>query len=369
MMIPFENILNNLQESVLLFDKKGKLIYINKAGEELFLRSYKDLKERHFNSIFTLSKDISHLISKTFQDGRAYKGKDMEMRDINEVNVDIYACPFYEDNYNANQRENYREIKGLIVSLKENTTLADPEDYYFDSLLYLLGSIAHEIKNPLSGVKGAAQILMNSNPQFADNECLKVILKETDRLNGVLQGYLSMTTKPVFNKLNIHEVLEHSLKVLEPEVRKKKIKLIKSYDPSLPDITGDEGKLLQVFINLFKNAIEALETKKSNREITVSSRFSNEYIVIYEKKNADKSLDLKKKKKWVIITIKDNGMGIGQDEQKKVFLPFYTHKKNGTGLGLALSKKIIRDHGGLVKMKSAIGEGTVLYVYMPLRLE
>ncbi|MCX8069718.1 MAG: ATP-binding protein [Thermodesulfovibrionales bacterium] len=366
-MIPFENILNNLQDSVLLFDTKGRLIYINKAGEELFLRSYKDLKERHFNTIFSLSKDIALLIKKTLEEGRAFKGRDMEMRDFNEVNIDIYACPFYEDNVNLGA--NSREIKGVLVSLKENTTLADPEDYYFDSLLYMLGSIAHEIKNPLSGIKGAAQLLLNNEKTASDSECIKVILKETDRLNSVLHSYLTMTVRPVLNQINIHEVVEHSLKVLSPLLKEKKIKVIKSYDPSLPDIAGDESKLLQVFINLFKNAIEALEAIKSNREIVVSSRFSNEYLVIYEKKIAGKTLGHKKKQKWVIITIKDNGMGIAQEEQKKIFLPFYTHKPNGSGLGLALSKKIIRDHGGLIKMKSVIGEGTIFYVYMPLRMD
>ncbi|HIJ61016.1 MAG TPA: hypothetical protein HPP56_10475, partial [Nitrospirae bacterium] len=246
-------------------------------------------------------------------------------------------------------------------------TLADPEDYYFESLLYLLGSIAHEIKNPLSGIRGSAQLLSNLYSGTNENEYLKIILKETGRLNNILHNYLNITTKPVFNVVNIHEVLEHSIKVLEPLIKEHQIRLIKSYDPSLPDIFGDESKLLQVFINLIKNAIEAIESNKG--EITISSRFSNEYAVIYEKKMAGKQEILKKKQKWVIIAIKDNGHGIKIDEQKKVFLPFYTNKKTGTGLGLALSKKIIKDHGGLIKIKSILNEGTIVYVYLPLRLE
>ncbi|HIJ60576.1 MAG TPA: PAS domain-containing protein, partial [Nitrospirae bacterium] len=158
-MIFTENILNNLHESVLLFNKKGRLTYINRAGEELFLRSFKDLKDRRFENIFSLSKEITELIKKAFQEGRAFKGRDMEFRDSNEVNVDICITPYYEDVSNSN--ENNREIKGILISLRENTTLADPEDYYFESLLYLLGSIAHEIKNPLSGIRGSAQLLSN----------------------------------------------------------------------------------------------------------------------------------------------------------------------------------------------------------------
>ncbi|MBI3593073.1 MAG: hypothetical protein HY099_06310, partial [Nitrospirae bacterium] len=251
-------------------------------------------------------------------------------------------------------------------------------------------SIAHEIKNPLSGIKGAAQILRGSARDSEAVECVNLILKEADRLNLVLHSYLTMTRMPVFNQLNIHEVIEHALKVMGTVFQEKKISVEKSYDPSLPVILGDESKLLQVFINLLKNAVEAMETQKnlkrrpalknsgdkdllsgrkaSSRVLSISTRPSNEYMVIYEGEGHDRKAAKLKKQRWVVITLQDTGAGIPGDELDRVFLPFYTRKEGGSGLGLALSKKIIKDHGGIIKVKSKLGQGTTISMYLPLQV-
>jgi signal transduction histidine kinase len=123
------------------------------------------------------------------------------------------------------------------------------------------------------------------------------------------------------------------------------------YDPSLPQVRGDEGKLLQVFLNIIKNGIESME-KGGRLEISTSP--SKESI-----------REGGRIKRWALISIKDTGRGISEGDLKRIFMPFYTKKKHGTGIGLALSKKIIKDHGGLIKVKSQKDRGTSFFIYIP----
>lgn len=366
-MVSLEAVFNNLDEAVFLFDKKGRLIFINKAGEEFLGRSYKEIEHRQFRYLFSDAKDIAMLVQKTITEGRSFNCKEMEVDIGRAANIDLNLSPFYSDYDSTETRKTSWGVSGAILCIRENLTLTEREDYHFDSLLYLLGSIAHEIKNPLSGIKGAAQILRASAENSEGEECLNLILKETDRLNSVLHSYLTMTRTPVFNQLNIHEVIEHALKVMKTSIEEKKIAVNKSYDPSLPNIAGDESKLLQVFINLLKNAVEAMKTSK-NRTMRISTRPSNEYMVIYEKRGAGKKDTKTKKQRWVVVNIEDTGAGIPRDEINRIFLPFYTKKDGGSGLGLALSKKIVRDHGGIIKVKSKAGAGAAFSIYLPLRV-
>lgn len=358
-MVSVDAVINNLEEAILLFDKKGRLVFINKAGEEFFGRSFREIKHRQFKELFAGTKDIVMLIQKTINEGRSFNCKEMEVDIGRTVNIDLNLSPFYPE-----VPEGSPGVGGAILCIRENLALTEREDYHFDSILYLLGSIAHEIKNPLSGIKGAAQILRGSVENSEAEECITLILRETDRLNSVLQSYLTMTRNPVFNELNIHEVIEHALKVMMPTIDEKKVAVHKSYDPSLPNIAGDESKLLQVFINLLKNAVEAMKTSKE-KVLRISTRPSNEYMLIYEKQGAGKKDARTKKQKWVVVSIEDTGIGISKDEHSRIFMPFYTKKAEGSGLGLALSKKIIKDHGGIIKVKSSKGAGATFSVYLP----
>ncbi len=378
-MISFEALINNLDEAVLLLDKKGRLVFANKAGEEFLGKSLKEIKNRQLRHLFPGAKDIVVLLEKTIRDGRLFNCRDMEV-DLGRVaRINLNISPFYMEG----------SLEGALLCIRENLSITNREDYQFDMLLYLIASVAHEIKNPLSGIKGAAQILRGSAKNSEAMECVNLILKEADRLNSVLHSYLTMTRMPVFNQLNIHEVIEHALRVMGTANAENGIVINKSYDPSLPMIRGDEGKLLQVFINLLKNAAEAMDALENRsgkvrvgralpagkqgdcaslRTLSISTRPSNEYMVIYEGEVPGRKDVKSKKQRWVVINIQDTGTGIPGDEVEKIFLPFYTKKDGGSGLGLALSKKIIKDHGGTIKVKSRVGHGTAMSVYLPLQV-
>jgi two-component system, NtrC family, nitrogen regulation sensor histidine kinase GlnL len=354
-MISLETLINNIDEVVCLFDTRLKLSYVNKAGEEFFGRSFREMQGRTFKGLFPKAARVAKLARNTLKEGRLYNSKEteLELDTGRQVNVDLHIAPFYTPD----------RIDGAILCMRENRSISERDDYQFDHLLYLLGSIAHEIKNPLGGIKGAAQILRTNPGRQEAEECVNLVLKEADRLNAVLLGYLTMTRLPRFHQVNIHEAVEHALSVMLPEVRAGKITLEKSYDPSLPCISGDEGKLLQVFINLIKNAIEAMASVRRARTLTVSTRFSDEYMLTYG--TADKKGKKLKKQRWVVISFSDTGVGIAREEISRIFMPFYTGKKKGSGLGLSLSKKIIRDHGGIIRVKSQ-GRGAAFSVFLPI---
>lgn len=354
LMISFENLINNLGEAVVLFDKDGRLVFANKAGEEFLGKGLREIRNKRFKDLFYGSGDLGNLLKKTLKEGRAFNGREMEV-DIGRITtVDLKLAPFYTD----------AGLEGALLSLSENHDLSGGVNYQFDSLLYLIGSISHEIRNPLSGIRGAAQILKETVRSLEDLECINLILKETDRLNSVLLDYLTMTRKPVLNPVNIHEVLEHALKVMGPSIKDKGIQTEKLYDPSLPTISGDESKLLQVFINLFKNALESMGKGKNVKLLTVSTGLSQDYMVIYNKRGPHR--EETRKQRRLAVGIQDTGAGIRKNELHRIFLPFYTRKEGGSGLGLALSQKIVKDHGGIIKVRSEPGKGTAFNVYLPL---
>lgn len=342
-MISLEAIINSLKETIILLDKNTKITYINKSGEELFRKSSKDIIGKKFLHILTGEKTISPLIKKTIYEGRSFSGRSVSLNIGHPINTDFSLSPYFMQD----------GIDGAILSISENINITDREDYDydFDSAVYLLGTIAHEIKNPLGGIKGAAQLMRNNTQGESIDDHISLIIRETDRLNSILQDYLTICKKPSFHPVNIHEVMEKALAIMSIQIQKAEITVRRMYDPSLPQIDGDEAKLLQVFLNIIKNAVESMK-KGGKIEITTSP--SNESF-----------LDHGKIKRWVLISIKDSGKGIPEEDIKKIFLPFYTKKKSGTGIGLAFSKKVIKDHGGFIKVKSQINKGTVFHLYMP----
>ncbi len=340
-MFSFESLINNIEETIVLFDKKYVVRFINRAGEELFGKSSKEIIGKKFKALFPEEKAMLGFIKKTISEERSLSGRGMNINIGRMANVDFNLSPFFV------QGEN----KGAVLLLREKVALVEREDYPFDSLIYLLGTIAHEIKNPLGGIKGAAQLLRDKTKGEDITQYVNLIVKEADRLNSILQGYLTICKRPSFHSINVHEVLEKTLSIIEVPLKEKGIVLHKLYDPSLPKIMGDEAKLLQVFLNIIKNSLEAMNKGGS---LSVRTMVSREYV---KQKG--------KQKRWAVISVKDTGEGIPAEDMPKIFLPFYTKKKHGTGIGLALSKKIILDHGGFIKAESQLKKGTTLNVYIP----
>jgi len=223
----------------------------------------------------------------------------------------------------------------------------------FESLDGLISQMAHEIQNPLGGIRGASQLLEERLPSEY-SEYLSVIRNEVDRLSGILRELIDYASpaRPVRSPVNVHEVIDRAVDLLEPA--RAGVRVTRSYDPSLPEVRVETGKLLQVFINILKNALEALGPDGDDRVIMLRTRPSSHHV---EREG--------KIQRWAEVSFRDNGPGIPPEDLDRIFLPYQSRKREGSGLGLAICRKILQGHDGMIRVESEQGAGATFFVYIP----
>jgi len=217
----------------------------------------------------------------------------------------------------------------------------------------MLRGMAHEIKNPLGGIRGSAQLLARELSDKGLNEYTDVIIKEADRLQVLIDRMLGPASLPMNEPLNIHEVLEHVRKIVQAEANDN-IQLTIDYDPSIPELNGDRDRLTQVFLNILSNAHIAISGSGDGGEILIRTRVITSHTIGG------------KRHPLVIKTdIVDNGPGIPSELIDSIFYPMVSGKKNGTGLGLSIAQSIMAQLGGLIECSSQPGN-TIFSTYLPL---
>ena len=217
----------------------------------------------------------------------------------------------------------------------------------------LIKGLAHEIKNPLGGLRGAAQLLERELPDPALREYTRIIIDEADRLQALMNRMIGPSRMPTRARVNIHNVLEHVRGLVLAEYPSGPL-VLRDYDPSIPELTADQDRLIQAFLNIARNAAAAtgvdgqLELRtRVLRQFTIGSR----------------------RHRLVLLTeISDNGPGIPEEIKDRIFFPMVSGHPSGTGLGLAIAQELINQHGGLIEYESRPGN-TRFYVYLPLESE
>jgi len=334
-----------------------KIVRGNLAAEEMFGQSHGSFEGHPLTDLFPNQPGVLGKIRETIRDGSSFY--DVECLSHRKIQGATFPVRLTLSPYLGPPGS----IEGCVVLVRDMSLLKDLEETtrqsdHMSTLGVLALGIAHEIKNPLGGIRGSAQLLRDElkNPEF--REYLEVVINEVDRINRMVKHMLDFA-QPQTLKLratNIHKILEEILTLEKNSLAAQKCKFVPDYDPSLPSIEADEDKLKQVFFNLIRNAEEA---SPDGGEIRVVTRIGNEYL--------RKSIGHGHAGICIVVEIIDCGAGISKEDQKKLFTPFYTTKRKGSGLGLPISLKIIEDHLGKIRVASRKSAGTVVQVFLPVR--
>ncbi|HEY8595688.1 MAG TPA: ATP-binding protein [Devosiaceae bacterium] len=346
-------VLQALPQPVMVIGPGREIVLVNYAAEAFFSASSSILTRQRLDDLIAFGSPILSLVD-TVSSRRApmteYRVSVGSSRIGDERIADVYASPV-------------SETDGQVVLIVQERTMADKIDRQLvsrgaaRSVTGLAAMLAHEIKNPLSGIRGAAQLLEQSVSDD-DRVLTRLIRDETDRIVSLVDRMEFFgDDRPMENEpINIHVILDR-VKLLAVSGVAPGISFIEEYDPSLPPVHGHRDQLIQVFLNLIKNAAESLETT-TKPEIRITTAFRPGIRLSVPGVQERVSLPLE-------IVIEDNGPGVPPDILPFLFDPFVTTKSNGSGLGLALVAKVVGDHGGVVDCESRPGR-TRFRVLLPV---
>lgn len=357
------DILSGLVDGVVVMDADGGVLIWNRAAEEMTGIAAADAVGKRVDAVFSDNQAVVAQIEKTVYSGRSYS-------DYEAAIAIKHGPPRHVGIVTSVLTDSGGRPTGAILTISDQAGVRDLKERMRRSdrlatLGMIAAGIAHEIKNPLVGIRGAAQLMKSELKSSCApvpgvsrslTEYTDVILKEADRLNKVLEGILDFTRlKPREMKAyNIHSILDRALLLNEERARQSGIMLRRLYDPSLPEVYGSEDQLVQVFLNIIKNAVEAMP---NGGKLTAMTRMSDLFTTV----QADG-----KKYRLMVVKVSDTGPGIRQEHLQDIFTPFFTTKDRGTGLGLALSYQIVQEHLGTIRVESQENEGTTFSVYLPL---
>ena len=340
-------ILEGMSSAVLLFDSALRLRYINPAGENLFRVSARHLLEQPYQALMQESGDLLQLLDEALRTGRPFTRHEVTLSLGNDINVavDFTAVPLLDPGYPTELLIELHSVDRLIRISREEIHFAQQE-----ATQKIFRGLAHEIKNPLGGLRGAAQLLERQLESEDLKEYTRVIIHEADRLQKLVNQILGPNNMPNKTSTNIHNVLEHIRSLLLAE-GKSQIRIERDYDPSIPEIQADPDQLVQALLNITRNAYEILN---EDGVITLRTRIERKYTL------GKHRYDLVAR-----IEIIDNGPGIPDDMRDKIFFPMVTGRAEGTGLGLSIAQSLIQQHDGLIEVDSVPGR-TVFTVLLPI---
>jgi two-component system, NtrC family, nitrogen regulation sensor histidine kinase GlnL len=349
-------VLDALPHPVLMVAPDGRVANANAAAEAFFDASLPLLRRHALRELVPFGSPLLALVDQVRTRGAAVNEYKVDLgtpRNPGERLVDLHVAPVPE-------RPDH-----VVVMLQERT-IADKMDRQLThrgaarSVSALAAMLAHEIKNPLSGIRGAAQLLEQSAGE-EDRNLTRLICEEADRIVKLVDRMEVFTDeRPIERQsVNIHSVLEH-VKRLAHSGFARRIKFVEDYDPSLPPVLANRDQLIQVFLNLTKNAAEAIGEDTSDGEIALTTAFRPGVRLSLPGSKTRVSLPLE-------FCVRDNGPGVPEDLLPHLFDPFVTTKPKGSGLGLALAAKIVGDHGGIIECESQ-PRRTTFRVLMPMFL-
>jgi two-component system nitrogen regulation sensor histidine kinase GlnL len=346
--------LNVLPMPVVVIGERNGILYANTAAEDFFQSSAVVLKRQRLDDLIAFGSPVLALVEEVQRRGSSVSEYRLDLGSPRlgaDRIVDVFASPL------PTQGE-------AVVLMLQERTIAEKMDRQLThrgaarSITALGAMLAHEIKNPLSGIRGAAQLLEATVPD-EERILTQLICDETDRIVKLVERVeLFGDERPTErDPVNVHDVLDH-VKRLAQSGFARHIRFNEIYDPSLPPVSGNRDQLVQVLLNLMKNAAEAIGTQAIDGEVTLTTAYRPGIRMQVAGSSGRIALPLE-------IGIRDNGPGVPPDLLPHLFDPFVTTKAQGSGLGLALVAKVIGDHGGIVECES-VPRRTTFRILLPL---
>ncbi len=354
---PLRSILDALPNPIVVMADDNRVCFANNAAEDFFQTSSASLAKMKFEELVPFSSPILQSVAQA----RAQQGT------VNEYSVAIGTPKVGGERVVDVQTSPAPDDNKFIVMMILRRSVAQKLDLQLShqgaarSVAGMATMLAHEIKNPLAGIRGAAQLLETSLTD-QDRLLTRLICDETDRIRDLVDQMevFSDERPPERKATNIHVVLDRVKQLISVDGAER-VTIKEDYDPSLPNLLGNHDQLVQVFLNLAKNAKEAMAASASNKEIVLTTAFRPGVKLAVPGSTERVSLPLE-------VCVHDTGGGVAPEIRAHIFDPFITNKQNGRGLGLALVAKIIRDHGGVVECLPR-DRGTTFRVLLPLMRE
>ena len=345
-------LLDNLTTATLLLNGELRLEYMNPAAEMLLAVSGQRSHGQFISELFTESAEALSALRQAVEQAHPFNKREAILTSVSgqTLTVDYAVTPLFNRGETLLLLEVHPRDRLLRIT-KEEAQLSKQE-----TTKLLVRGLAHEIKNPLGGIRGAAQLLARELPEESLKDYTNVIIEEADRLRNLVDRMLGSNKLPSLSPTNVHEVLERVGSLVEAESQGG-ITLVRDYDPSIPDLLIDREQMIQAVLNIVRNAMQAISAQKHDLglgRITLRTRTLRQFTIGHIRHRL-----------VVKIEIIDNGPGIPPELQETIFYPMVSGRADGTGLGLAITQNIISQHQGLIECESHPGH-TAFSIFLPL---
>ena len=340
-----DGVLQGLTTAVVVLAPDLKVVYLNAAAEALLGTSRRQALGRALAELVLPAEELVGLCHRVLQSGLTYGCRELQARVADrEVILDCRAG--LVDDYS-----DYLLLE--LFDTQRDRQLRREEELRAQQRLSrrIIRQLAHEVKNPLGGLRGAAQLLERQLPNAEMKAYTRVIIDEADRLAALVDGILRAGSQPRLSSVNLHEVTEHVGHLIEAE-KPAGVTLVRDYDPSLPRTVVDRDQLIQAVLNVARNAMQAVDSR-------------NGRLILRTRALTNHTLAGKKHRLVLSIELEDNGPGIPKELANTVFYPLVTGKPTGTGLGLTIAQDLVSRNGGLIEFTSKPG-ATRFFIRLPL---